>query len=279
MHTEFIHDETPGENSAGRIHLEALRNTRDLGYLSTRNSRHVLPKKLIRSGALSGATKSDLDRLVQDYQVRTVIDLRTPEERQKNPDPEEHMPGVAFYHAPILGFSATGITRENGLEGMIALLVDLPETPLSLMQKLYPRMLLDEMGRAGYSRFFEILLQCDEGAVLWHCSAGKDRAGLASVLLLHILNVSPERIRADYLATNRFLGGRADELLQLIPSDYLTPEVLKSLAILNSADESFLDAALTGAEREYGSLDTYLKEALGVDESAKKDLREKFLHS
>jgi protein-tyrosine phosphatase len=265
---------------AGRIGLEKLPNTRDLGYLSTQDNRQVVSRKLIRSGALSGASGNDLKTLTQTYQVQTVLDLRTPEEREKSPDPQEDMPGVRFDYAPILGFAATGITRENGLEGLIGKLKSSTSElgdPRQLLAGLYPRMFLDKLGVQGYTRFFDILANTSEGAVLWHCSAGKDRAGMAAVLLLHVLEVSPDAILADYLATNQFLTGRTNELKKLIPAEHFTPELEQALTILNSTDQSFLDAGIQAVQKEYGSLDTYLKDALGVDKAMKEHLRSKYL--
>ena len=258
--------------AVGHIPFDGLPNTRDLGYLKTTTGKAIASRKLLRSGALHGASEADLVKLQDEYDVHTVIDLRTHEEKEKQPDPHKKMPEVAFVEAPILGFSATGITRENGLMGMLKTLGNLKAHPKQLMIDLYPSMLLGETGIHGYTNFFEALVNNDEGAVLWHCSAGKDRAGLAAVLLLHVLGVSKEDILADYLATNQFLEGRADELKELIPHVLQTEDILSSLKIFNSTDEEFLNAGIEGVEKKYGSLDGYLEQALGIDESKKERL-------
>lgn len=262
---------------AGRIVLENLHNTRDLGYLRTITGQQVTPRKLIRSGALALATSEELHVLVEDYSVRTVIDLRTPDEQIKKPDPQEEMSRVRFVDAPILGFSTTGITREDGLAGMAKTLPALDRDPVEVMTKLYPNMLLDDVGIKGFSRFFDELVQNEEGAVLWHCSAGKDRAGLASVLLLTVLEVPHSAIVADYLATNQYLEGRSDELKKLIPTEFLSQSLLQSLQVFNSASETFLSAGLKAVEEQYGSLDTYMHEALNVDADKRALLKSKYL--
>ena len=267
------------KQEVGRIAFEALPNTRDLGYLASGSGQQILPQRLIRSGALAEASRADIHTLLTEYNVRTIIDMRTSEEQEKSPDPQNKMAETRFIDAPILGFSATGITQENGLEGMLKALSGLKHDPDKLMCKLYKDMLLDSTGIKGFTRFFEVLANADEGALLWHCSAGKDRAGLASVLLLTVLGVSQSEIVSDYLATNRFLAGRANKLKELVPESLQTENVLQSLHILNSADEAFLNAAITGAEEAFGSLDQYLEEALGVDSKAREVLCNKYLSS
>ena len=82
--------------------LEGLPNTRDVGGLPTDDGRYVKHARLLRSGALDHATARDLEVLLDDYQVRTVIDLRTEEERKEHPDPQDGLVGVRFADAPVL---------------------------------------------------------------------------------------------------------------------------------------------------------------------------------
>ena len=264
--------------STGHIALKNLPNVRDLGYLMTERGERIVPQRLIRAGALGEASDGDIEILVNGCQIRTIIDLRTPEESAQNPDPRNKMPQVDFFDAPILGFSTTGITREDGLLGMMKSYNAITrKDPRQLMTEVYENMLLSETGLKGFSRFFEILTSKDEGAILWHCSAGKDRAGLAAVLLLTVLGVSRSTIVADYLATNLNLAGRAVDLKKHIPKGLLSKAVLKSLEVFNSADEAFLDAGIMAVKKEYESLNGYLKNALGVDDDKRKLLYERFV--
>lgn len=269
------HDKAERED--GHIDFEGLINTRDLGYLFARDGKRIVSRKLLRSGALEKATPFDLQRLNDDYELKTVIDLRTDEEQEKGPDPKTDMPGVAFVDAPILGFSTTGITRENGLAGIAKSITKLKKDPKQVMKDLYPTMLLDEQGVEGYTRFFKTIAHATRGSVLWHCSAGKDRAGLATVLLLTVLEVPHEAIVFDYLATNRYLAGRADDLKKLFPAQFSSQKLVEGLKTLNSADEDFLHAGIKAVDEAYGSLNGYLKEALKVDDAMREELKNKYL--
>lgn len=280
----------------GHIDLEGLYNTRDLGGIEAADGCHIKPRMLLRSAALAGATEHDAKALIDDFHLRKVLDLRTEEERQKKPDPEDLFEGVEFIDVPILNTQALGITRESGIKGLLDAAKSIEADPAQMMIRIYPNMLLDERSMQGYKRFFDELLKdegapldhdplpedepyADEGSILWHCSAGKDRAGLAAVLLLHVLGVSDERILEDYLATNKHLESRTQEILDTLATYHMAERLDGSVRVLNSADERFLRAALDAVNERYGDLDTYLEQALDVTPEKKEALRVKFLES
>ena len=179
--------------SDGHIELEGLPNTRDIGGIRAADGRYVKHARLLRSGALAGATERDLEVLLDDFDVRTVIDLRTEEERREKPDPEDGLEGVRFDDAPVLNTSTLGVTREGGIKGALKMLRAVQDDPAQIMMDIYERMVLDEASQRGFASFFDDVLDTPDGAVLWHCTIGKDRAGLAAMLLLHVLGASHER--------------------------------------------------------------------------------------
>lgn len=144
---------------AGRIPLEGLPNTRDISYLQTESGKRIQPHRLIRSGALEKATAADLAILGQNFDVKTVVDLRTDEEQLKSPDPKQTFTGVTFLDVPILGFSTAGVTREDGLGGMAKALFSFKDDPKQVLIGMYPDMLLEPMGIKGYKQFFKVLLE------------------------------------------------------------------------------------------------------------------------
>lgn len=280
-------------DSDGHIELEGLANTRDLGGIKTQDGRTVKHKMLLRSGALANATEHDAAALIDEYRLAKVIDLRTEEERLKSPDPEDLFQGVEFLDIPILNTQALGITREGGVRGLLKAMKVIEKDPASLMIEIYPSMLLDETSACGYARFFDELL-ADEasvggdpvegdaagdcpGSILWHCSAGKDRAGLAAVLVLHVLGVPHETILADYLATNKYMESRTQEILDSLSSYGMAGKLDEGVRVLNSADERFLQAAFDAVRERYGSLDEYLEVVLGVTPEKAEALRAKYL--
>lgn len=261
----------------GRIVLEGLPNTRDVGGIPAAGGRFVKHARLIRSGALARATSRDLETLVDDYDVRTVIDLRTEEERREKPDPEDQLVGVRFEDAPVLSASTFGVTREGGMKQAIKALRTLKNDPASIMAEVYAGMMTDGQSQQGFARFFQDVLAADEGAVLWHCTIGKDRAGLAAALLLHALGVAPEDIMQDYLATNHYAQSETQSIVDALSSFGLGGKLDASIQVINSADPRFLHAALDAVEKNYGSLDAYVRDQLGVSDEQRDTLRERYL--
>lgn len=259
-----------------RIALENLRNTRDLGGLQTKNGSRIRSKALIRSGALSQASDRDITTLNDDYRVTTIIDLRSDEEREHRPDPLEKFKSIRYRSIPLLNGQAIGIAR-GSREQYIVEIETIAHDPIGAMIDIYPKIVLDEASEHGFRDFFNELLQDSQGAILWHCSMGKDRVGLSTALLLNILGVPQNAIVSDYLATNTYLQGSTQEMLNAIASLSIPENVKESIHVLNSVDVRFLHAAFDAIDAEYGSLDTYLVEALEVTQDKAKELQGKYL--
>lgn len=249
----------PNLTNHGKIALEGLHNTRDLGGLPV-GTGHVRPRRLLRSGMLAPATAADLATLRDDYDVRLVIDLRTDEEAAQWPDPMELLPDARLVRLPVFR-SPAGDAQETirALGEKIAS----GELAISdLFANFYPRFVLGEDGVTAYRGLFRELLELGEGAALWHCSAGKDRCGLASVLVETALGVPWNLVKKDYLATNELIEAKGSA---------------QNMFDVGGVDARYLRTALDAIEETYGSLDAYLAGALDVDNTARAELRHRFV--
>ncbi len=267
----------PGE----RIPLTGKQNIRDLGGYRTKDGMHVCLHKLIRSESLNGISEADKTILTGEYNLRRILDFRTLAEVKEKPDPV--MEGVEYIHHPILSEAQMGMThgeKEEGF-GLLAFLVELLRNgsggPEKFMSDLYAQLVTEEHTVAQYRRFFDYLLEQEEGAVLWHCSAGKDRAGTGAVLVLWALGVDEETIRQDYLLTNRYLKEELDQMIARLAVQVPEPEILEGVRIMNSACESYLNRLLDTAEEHYGSMDGFLERELGLCGERRELLRRKYL--
>ena len=241
----------------GRIDFERLPNTRDLGGLETVDGRRVRPGVLLRSGALFFADAADLARLRDDYRLRAVIDLRGDEELAELPDPMDELPGASYLHADVLKGAIEGISQDAESRARLEALRTDTEDPARFMETVYLEILLGHSGLAGYAAFLRRVLETTDGSVLWHCHVGRDRCGMASMLVEHILGVPMAAIEDDYLATNLYTD---------VPSDERT-----------AANLRFLRAAVRAACARYGSLDGYVREGLGLTEADVAELRGRYL--
>ena len=175
-----------------KLNYKSRPNIRDLGGMRTVDGRKIISGKLIRSGHLSGMPEEELAEL--SGLVGTVIDFRTDNERLENPDAQ--IAEASYYHIPIVESFTPGVSREEDSDKrVVEQLLFKPREARDYMIKMY-RAFAGDYAVAGYAEFVRLLLQGNEKAVLWHCTAGKDRAGTGSVIIEEILGIPREVIIA-----------------------------------------------------------------------------------
>lgn len=182
-------------------------NLRDLGGLGG----GAVPKGLfLRSGKLSILTPEECAGLCRRYNIRCVIDLRTPIEAAEFPDllPE----GVEYLQMPLFKDATVGITHETGSDPM-TIVRNLRRNPEKLLEMLpdfkalYRKVVTDEYSRSQLDSIVAVLrANAGKGiTTLFHCTAGKDRAGIVSMALLKSYGVGDGEIVKDYMRSNRYL--------------------------------------------------------------------------
>lgn len=272
------------EKSQGRILLQGISNTRDLGGCKTVDGRRIIAHRLIRSGTLAKTTLEDRRILTEDYGVRVVVDFRTDLEKSMEPDPE--LAGVHFIHNPILTEELAGITRGqesddrksgSSLLGFLEHAKNLGANPDQYVKQLYENLVTEHSASHQYGKFFEILLSGYEGAILWHCSAGKDRVGIGTALLLSALGVDRETIILDFVKTNDYLKEETDQLVKEASVYCDEEEFLNAVRMLNGVNAQYLFQAFQAIEAEYQTVDCYLEKKLGLTKEKKELLQNRYL--
>lgn len=263
-----------------RIPLEGVHNTRDLGGYRADGGRSIKPHSLIRSGELYTLTEKDKNLLINEYELKTVVDFRTEAERHEKPDPV--MEGVRYIVNPILEETAIGITREKETDNNVASMVlsqmqGGDEAGIAYMEGLYAGLLNNDFCKKQYASFFHILLHQEQGAVLWHCTAGKDRAGLGAALLLSLLGVPREQVIVDYMKVNEFAAGEIDRMVQSVLETSGDLRLAEKVRILFSVQESYIRTVFRIIEESYGTVERYLTEELGLNKDTADTLKNKYL--
>ena len=267
----------PGFDTDG-YPFEGLPNTRDLGGIRTADGRRIKSGKLLRSGALDRATAADLDILVNRFKVRTVIDLReacTPESC------DSALLGEKTVECIDAGVNGMRVliphAFRNSDRAFMAEAAKMNLRPRAYQTRMYQAILLDRQNQASLQTAFQTLLEPREGAVLWHCSIGKDRTGLLSALLLHCLGTDRTTIMEDYLASGYYLtafGSEDDRTLRA----YGWPECMrKNVRETHMPRAEYLNAAFCALERGFGSVDAFLSQALGIGPNERRRLQALFL--
>lgn len=262
-----------GFPKGGRIHLQSLPNTRDLGALVTEDGRHILPKRLLRSGSLYHISLADQDVLTEEYHLTEVVDLRTRYEILQKPDTV--MEGVCYHEIPIIDEETAGISQAGSLMEMINRFDRVPD---EFIHKQYQNFVRDQYSVRQYARFMDILLDHEDGAILWHCSAGKDRAGIGTVFLLCALGVPRKTIREDFLKTNLYLEEEMQHMVRYLESKTIVDgRVMDKIRLLYKVKGEYLDTVFETIEKDYGSVQNFMKKALYLTPKAIEALKNKYL--
>jgi protein-tyrosine phosphatase len=231
--------------------LEGGRNFRDLGGYPTQDGRRRLRwGKLYRSGSMAALTEAAYAQLA-DLGVRVVCDLRTTSERETSP--------VEWRRVPNLSYWARDYDWSFGdLRSLLATGAPSAERAREAMATGYRNLPFEQA--PAYAELFRRLVAGDTPLV-FNCSAGKDRTGVAAALILSALDVAPETIVEDYLLSNTTLdrtGWTASQLLGRVGEAVVD-------AILG-VDAAYIAAALAAVDERHGSLPRYLHDELGVTE-------------
>jgi protein-tyrosine phosphatase len=223
------------------------------------NFRHlplVRPHTLFRSDHL-GALDADDAPQIQALGLRRVLDFRGVHERA---DAVCRLPGVTVYS---LAIEPTIVQK---LSDLLAAGAPLTEADVvALMQDTYRGFVRHNTHR--FAEFFGHLLESNEPTV-FHCTAGKDRTGFAAALVLHALGASDEAVMQDYLLTNERLKPASLNIT------HLPPHVGK---VLFGVQPAFLHAAFDAVRQQFGSLEGYFREGLGVRDAELARLKALYL--
>lgn len=253
-----------------KISFEKIANARDLGGLQTADGRVIASGLLLRSANLAEATEQDKTALQEKYRLAKIIDLRTQMERAEKPDviPE----GTEYLAMPVFDERVAGISHEKGAEQQSA-----PVMPN--MEDLYRMIVTEESCRKNLGKAVRCVMEHDftTGSVLWHCTEGKDRCGLLTVMLLSALKVERQQIFEDYLLTNEVNAPKAEgyyrQMLMMGKSE-AEAEAVKNVFL---AKEAYLNAAFAAIDSQYADMDAFLKKGLGIPQEALEKFREKVL--
>lgn len=264
--------------------LQGAPNARDIGGIETTDGRVLRKNRLIRSGMLARLTDADVNYL-KAAGLNTVVDFRTSAERIQKPD--RVIEGVSYIVCPMMEDKTDGITRDKPetadeeAKRTVAMAQRLMSRTgrdgRAQMRSLYPVLVTLEHSVQHYRKFFEILLAHEEGALLYHCTMGKDRVGVATALILSALGVSRDTIVTDYMITKERCAPGTKILIENCRRYTDDESVLDFIACLDTVQPDFIGAAFDTIEREHGGMDSFLRNELAMDDEKFERLRELYL--
>ena len=244
--------------------LQGIDNFRDVAGIttaySTTHDGSMRAGVFYRSNALT-PTASDLATL-NGLGIKAVFDLRTPSEIAATPD--TMISGATYQNIDIIGATTSGanITTVSFKSAADA---------IAMMQETNRAFVSDAGMRGQLGVLFNELAGVD-GAALFHCTAGKDRTGWTAAVLQSIAGVDNATIMSNYLATNDYTAARVAKTLAMMP-----PSMAAVYAPLLGVEASYLQAGLDQVTAQYGSMDNYLKQGLGLSQETIYVLRGKMV--
>ena len=242
------------ERTNNRLVLENLHNARDLGGLRSEIGGCTAYHRFIRFGDPSYLNECDLDELIR-YPVGTVIDLRSEEEIARHATPFMNVPSVLYRNISLFESDpdqADDATVQIAIDGCLG--------------TLYIHLL--ETRQIQFSQIFREMLAAPDGAILFHCTHGKDRTGIIAALLLLLVQVSRSDIIENYSVTYDYIKPLVDPKITALPSNMR--HILKS-------DAENMELLLDYLDDSYDGKAEYYLEEIGLSEYEIHNLKRRIL--
>lgn len=250
------------------IKLDSTNNFRDFGGYVGHEGKTVKKNVLYRADSLSKLTEDDVNKL-ESLNIRDIIDYRSDEERYNNEDVEIPNAQVHLLDpiATIAQFAGSGTgSDEFSIENITQ------ETLINLLGEENRKFVESDRGQEVYKEMLNLVLNT-EGAIVQHCTAGKDRTGYGSALVLLLLGVSKEDVIYDYLLTNESVKIKP---MEINPMDIEDEALIEAMSVLQGVRMEFIEPAFKALEK-YDSVEHYVIEELGFTQEDIDSLRDKYL--
>ena len=258
---------------AQTLNMGTISNARELGGYQTRDGKTVREGVLLRTAALTDASQEELDSLINNYNLAAIIDMRASYELAEDPEPA--VDGVAQYNFKIMdeqmmarrAAAIQDVLTDPNVDPVKRMTAILEADVIS--DQMYVEFLQGETGKTGFRDFFRVLLETPEGnAVLWHCTNGKDRTGVAAMLLLGVLNVDEEIIMEDFLLTNVFFEAEISAMRQKLGAYIQDEAMLEELMVTGKGVYApYMQNAIDYIKENYGDIPGYVKAELGLTDA------------
>ena len=249
-----------------KLPFTGAHNFRDLGGYKTSDGKTVKWGKVYRSDNLHSLTDEDL-KYMERLNIKSVVDFRSDEER--NEEPDRLTPDMTPILLPIK-FEPEGVT-EN-------LTRDLTFGNLDSSNLLRDfNIILVKEFTEEYREFFRHIVDNGGEPFVLHCTAGKDRAGFGSAMILTVLGVPREKIIEDYLLTNTYVSDHVDrKLLETELKTFFRADS-DNLRKINLVEERYIQAAFDTIDSHWGGMDQYISEGLNLTEEDINKIKDYYL--
>ena len=233
------------------LDIQGAYNVRDIGGYPTKNGGTVQWQKVFRSGKISQIKDTENEKMAA-MNIKAICDFRTLAEQESSPDKWHNLENIKRFQLPI------GEGRLDKLAWMKKVAQGTGKD--SHLYKANQFYVLENSHR--FRAFFEVLLDESNYPLLYHCTAGKDRTGFATLLLLSALGVDKAIIIEDYLLSNDHLGEFFWKDLEVAAAKSgMTLQQIKPILV---ADKAYIQGAFDAITEHFGTIENYLREEISI---------------
>jgi protein-tyrosine phosphatase len=255
--------------------LKGIANFRDLGGIPAADGKAVRPGMLYRSAHICKISKATAQKLRERKNLATVVDLRTPSELAAQSDVLAS--GMRYMHLPPLTDEQNPAVTMRTRRSILKNIMKKEGGARRHLSDTYRTMVTQKSSLEAFGAFLHLLAENKEEAVLWHCTQGKDRTGIAAAVILLALGVDRKEIEKDYLRTNKAAFFKNALIYFGVWLITFSKHTADELSLLLKAEECYLEAAFDEIDRTYGGTDGFLHGALGLTDSDISTLRQTYL--
>lgn len=255
------------------VPLRETNNFRDLGGYQTYNGKTVRWHRIYRADQLSNLEADDQAKMIKLH-IKEVLDLRSHEECQKQPDnlPDQ----IDYIFNPVFRHDETQSTS-IATELQQKMKVD-PMLGKRHMIQAYADMITESDAQKAFKQVFAHLLSLNaDEALVFHCTAGKDRTGLSAYLIYSALGVDQKTIMKDYLLTNTALMNFLRGQTAALRAGHHNETEITNYTALWSAHKEYMNAAIQVLRDDYGGVESFLTNELQLAQSDIDDLKKMYL--
>ena len=254
------------------ISLQGQSNFRDIGGYETTDGRMVKTGIVYRSGQLNALTDQDVGKL-QSLNIKTDVNFLVPQEIQARG--ADRIPSdTREVNLPIE--AGGGLVKEVSKARDTG---DFTKVPADLNPKFH-ELLVDE-AREQYAALIREIIRSDGQPLVYHCSHGIHRTGTATAIILYAVGVPWETVRQDYLLSNQMraeeIEKRTAQLRVAAAKTFAIEESQVDMTNINAfyiLEGDYIDGALREIEQQYGDIEKYLKNGLGLSQDERDKLKE-----
>ena len=249
------------KDSATRlVHMQGTVNFRDAGGYKTAEGTRVITGKVFRSADISKLTDTDMQVMAQKH-IYTVIDFRGKKESAAAED--RLLPNTDYTLCPA---GSDSLPDPKQMAQMIK--------QKGFLMEMYGQRSVQYYGERYKPMFQKLLALPDSSALLYHCSGGRDRTGMASALFLYVLGVPQQTIEEDFVASNVYLEPMMGKWYKPMQQAFgmSEEEIRAEMDLRPEHIRNFFGAIRT----QYGSVEHFMKEELGVGTKEIALLKQKY---